>query len=277
MTNADACPDLGTLSQLVDGELEGSMARTTVAHVGRCPRCGGRMAALERAASAGRVAAPHTAAAAAATPRDGCIAPGQLVGYVTQVLTADDMRRAESHLEQCDACLVAAQEALRTTHALASAALEVPATLRARVSSRWTEDTSSVVRLAIEIARAGLRLVEQHLAPPVLALESRMIPLPAYRAGEERGGLSVTLRAEDTEIRATIVPEDGGVGVTLLLVDREGAPLVGQRLYLRHEGRSIFSARTDGTGELRLPRLEPGVYEVAYPGVDAKFSLDLRI
>jgi hypothetical protein len=186
------------------------------------------------------------------------------------------MQRAESHLERCDVCLIAAHEALRTTRALTSATLDVPATLRARVASRWPESTSTVARLAIEIARTGLRLLEQHLAPPVLSIEPRLVPLPAYRAGEERAALSVRLRAEHAEIRATLVPEDGAVGVTLLLLGPDGEPLSGQRLYLRQHGSSIFSARTDANGELRLPQLEPGVYEVACPGIHTTFRLDLR-
>jgi hypothetical protein len=53
-------------------------------------------------------------------------------------------------------------------------------------------------------------------------------------------------------------------------------PLPGQRVSLRQHTRAIFSARTDAAGEVRPPRLEPGVYEVTCPGIRTAFRLDLR-
>jgi anti-sigma factor RsiW len=273
----DACPDLATLAQLVDGELEPSLTTAAHRHAGRCARCGPRVAALERAADAGRAAMPQTPPAPRPGRTDACLSESQLAGYVTLTLAADERQRAESHLAGCDLCLIAADEALATTHALARAPLAVPATLQARVASRWPATTpSTVARLAIAIGRTGLRLLEQHLGPPVLAIEAELVPLAALRAGEERAALSVLLRAENGEIRATIVSDDEAVAVTLRVLGSEGAPLGGQRLYVRQHGSSIFSARTDANGELRLPRLEPGVYDVECAGIQTTFVLDLR-
>lgn len=278
MTTVDACPDRATLSQLVDGELSPTLTATTHRHVGACSHCRPLVAALERAADAGRMAVRRQSAAPSSAPpaADACLAPEDLAGCAARALSDDDLRRAETHLAHCDACLLATREALATMHALTSAPLEVPASLRARVASQWPESSATITRLAIEIGRTGLRLLAQHLALPVLSIEPQLVPLAVHRAGEDAAALTIRLAAENGEIRATLVPEDGAVGVTLLLLGSEGAPLSGQRLYLRQHGSAIFSARTDASGELRLPRMEPGVYDVACPGIDTTFRLDLH-
>jgi hypothetical protein len=38
----------------------------------------------------------------------------------------------------------------------------------------------------------------------------------------------------------------------------------------------VFAAHTDEAGQIALPALERGVYEVSCPGVAAAFRLDLR-
>jgi hypothetical protein len=72
------------------------------------------------------------------------------------------------------------------------------------------------------------------------------------------------------------VPAGDAVGLVLALEEASGQRLADQRIFLRHHGRSIFSARTDAEGILRTPRLERGVYEVSCPGIGTSFRLDLR-
>ena len=67
-------------------------------------------------------------------------------------------------------------------------------------------------------------------------------------------------------------PLSGGGGVSRA----EGVPLPAQRVSLQRHGRAVFSARTDDDGQIALPALERGVYEVSCPGVSAAFRLDLR-
>jgi hypothetical protein len=66
------------------------------------------------------------------------------------------------------------------------------------------------------------------------------------------------------------------VGLTLTLTSEAGEALAGQRVFVRRQGRSIISARTDDAGELQVQRIETGVYEVSCPGIGTSFRLDLR-
>ena len=88
--------------------------------------------------------------------------------------------------------------------------------------------------------------------------------------------LSFELHAAEATITTTITPAGDGVGLTVRIRDEDGGALADQRVFLRRHGRSLYSARTDADGLLRMPGVERGVYEVACPGVGATFRLDLR-
>jgi hypothetical protein len=179
---------------------------------------------LERATHAGRTAAAIPAAPVPSPPPAvACLSASLLAGWVTRALAGAELRRAESHLEACDRCLVAAREALGTVDTLSRAPHAVPVTLQAQVAAGWPEPTASVTRLAIAIARTGLRLLEQHVVSPLLSIEPQLVALPAHRSGEDGTALSLRLCGAETEIRATLVPDDGAVDVTLLLLGKTGS------------------------------------------------------
>lgn len=276
MTTADICPDPVTLNQLLDDELPAAAGTPVRDHVAGCPGCRSRVATLERAADAGR-ATVHRVPADRPAPGDDCLSDARLAGWAANALAGDELQRAEAHLDRCDPCLTAARAAIATSRTLAREGLAAPASLAARVASRWPERSPGMARLVVEVGRRSLRFLEQHLAAPLVAIEPQLVPLPTQRADDAPGAaLSVRLRGEDAEIQATLVPEDGLVGVTVLLLGQEGAPLRGQRLHVRQHGASVFSARTDANGELRLPRLEAGDYDVVCPGIATTFRLELR-
>jgi len=160
----------------------------------------------------------------------------------------------------------------------AGPALEVPAALRARVASRWSAQPSeeSLTAVVIRIARAGLTLAERHLVAPILGVEEMAAASSAVRADEHADAVSFRILAPEAKIHATVVTEGNAVGLSLTLLGSDDDALGGQRVFLRRHGRSIYSARTDAAGALEMPRLEPGVYEVACPGIGTSFRLDLR-
>ena len=84
------------------------------------------------------------------------------------------------------------------------------------------------------------------------------------------------VQASAGSIEATVVPDGDSVHLDLLLRDLNDVALGGERIFLRQKGRSLFSARTNEAGEIHLPRIDPGVYEVACTGIDTSFRLDLR-
>jgi anti-sigma factor RsiW len=273
-----SCPDLRVLSQLLDGELPPAETAAVRAHVDACTACPTRLGRLERALEGVREAA--SAPRADALPADalpGCLSPEVVAGWVTRTLPAREARGAETHLERCSRCLdevLAAAHMMAVMDALPSR--PVPATLKARVASRWGDAAEpSPAGLVLRLTRAGLALVERHVVAPLLDIELLGVPAPAVRAGAGTDALSFHIRAAEAEIQATVVPAGETVALTLTLL-RDGTPLVGQRVSLRKHARAIYSARTDAAGEVRPPRLEPGVYEVSCPGIHTAFRLDLR-
>jgi hypothetical protein len=160
----------------------------------------------------------------------------------------------------------------------ASSRAPVPTALMARVASRWpaAEPAPSLATLVIQVTRSGIRLLEKHLVEPWRELAELAAPAPAFRAGAAPSELRFQLVAAETRISATVIPAGDAVGLVLALEEASGERLADQRIFLRHRGRSIFSARTDAEGILRTPGLERGVYEVSCPGIGTSFRLDLR-
>jgi len=276
------CPDPLTLAQLADAELPADAAATVRAHTDQCPTCQAGLESLVRASGLGRAAAATGAPPAglpSATP--ACLSPERLSAHAAGALDARARAAADAHLAACDHCVGELREALHLVAALDDAPLPLPATLRARVASRWQsapepdDAAQTITRLVVRIARDGLALLERHLAAPVLDVVATTGTAGAYRSTTP-DPLSFRIKAAEAEIRATIVAEGDAVALTLRFVDRSESTLAGQRVFLRQHGRSLFSARTDDGGELRLPRLERGIYEVSCPGIQTEFRLDLR-
>lgn len=274
------CPDLRSLSQLVDGELATKAAAAAGAHVAACATCRGQLERLDHAAAGLRAAlAAHQPPAAPPVPAADCLASERVAAWVGRALDAADARAAESHLGRCDACLGEAFAAVRMLARLdAGPTAAVPPALQARVASRWaaTPAGASLTAIVIRVARAGVELLERHVVAPILDVEALLVPAPAVRSAGARDAVCFRIRAPEAQIRATIVPEGSSVGLALTLLGAADDPLAGQRVFLRRHGRSLYSARTDADGALRLPRIEPGVYEVSCPGIGTSFRLDLR-
>lgn len=206
-----------------------------------------------------------------------CLTPEQISGWAARALAPRALTAVETHLRACERCLAEALDAVRTVAILdARPGLAVPAALRERVASRWpVAEEPSLTSLVLRLGRAGLELVERHVVGPLLDLEPLAVPAPAYRAGDAPEPLAFRIRAPEAEIRATVVPAGEAVSLTLTLLRGE-APIAGERVSLRQHGRAVYSARTDAAGEVRPPRLAPGVYEVTCPGIQTAFRLDLR-
>jgi hypothetical protein len=115
-------------------------------------------------------------------------------------------------------------------------------------------------------------LIASHLVAPLLSVEEVFVPQVAYRSS----ALNLRLQAGEHTLAVFAIPDDAGVAVTLTLLDREKEALANQRIFLRQQGRAIFSAQTDQQGGLHVPRLEPGEYEVSCHEIQTTFLLELR-
>ena len=270
------CPDLLLLSQMLDGELDAN--EPARAHVSTCVTCTARLTRVRNAEKAAGAAARRDPAIESA-PSMGCLTPTQLVAWLDPTASVRERSTINAHLDGCDHCLGEAIAAARIMAQLdAGPSHPVSEVLRARVASRWASAPArrSLTELAVAVTRAGARLIERHLAEPFRDLvEVAPVAVPV-RATADVGTLHFELRADETRIRTTVVPSGDAVSVTMVLADAAGAPLPAQRVSLQRHGRAVFSAHTDDAGQIALPVLERGVYEVSCPGVAAAFRLDLR-
>jgi hypothetical protein len=270
------------LSQLADGELPAAEAGFVSAHLGECPSCGDRLNRLGRVLA---TVSEQARAASAGAGRGGrnaaCPSPDAVAGWRDLALPQPDRTAIARHLETCDTCLGEVLGATRLLARLdATPSLPVPAALRARVAAMWADaaaEESALSRLVVRVTRAGAELVESHLLSPLRELVAVPVAAPAMRSGAAASSaLSFELHAAEATITTTIAPAGDSVGLSVRIVDEDGEPLAEQRVYLRRHGRSLYSARTDADGRLRMPGVERGVYEVACPGIGTSFRLDLR-
>jgi anti-sigma factor RsiW len=283
MTTPTACPDFSSLSQFFDRELEPEEQQKIGYHIATCPTCHPLLARLEhveelmRKKSTTLSSGPNLESTA-----QECLSPELVSAYMQQELPLADGARVESHLQQCDMCLSEVREAFQIVTALTSAKRElVPAVLKARVAALWQEtekqeEAASFSRLVIQATKRGLQLLEQHLTFPFLEMQQMFVPMPVYRAEDGPSALRLNLTTGQATIRVTAVQEGRGAALKLTFFDAKQEAIAGQRIFLRQQGRAIFSAKTDEEGVLRTPHLEPGTYEVACFGMNTNFQLELR-
>lgn len=225
------------------------------------------------------------------------LSPETISAYVHHLLPAEEQQHVEGHLQHCNTCLAETQQAFRHTTLLATPnARLVPDYLKKHVVAMWRATSTpqfseisspqvvssavpsavSCSRLVIQIMQTGLQLIEKELVAPLRDVQASLTPLPAYRTDQAAMPLSVHIGTSHTAIKAVVSKEGEGVALRLTLLNPEQEGLSMQRIFLRQQGRSLFSAKTDREGTLRMPHLDPGTYEVACPGISAAFQLELR-
>jgi predicted anti-sigma-YlaC factor YlaD len=277
------CPDQSLLSQFLDGEVNSEEKAALNRHLEGCVDCRTQVDQLQRSRfvlQTALVQAPSSFIPRTLT--QDCLSPEQVSAYIHRALSLETHKNAEAHLQTCNACLSEVMEAFRTLQTLTEPKrVPVPVELRARVASRWGNPSAAAQpakfsRLVIRLAQKGLELVEQHLVSPLLDIQTTLSPLPAYRAGEEQTALNLKLHAEQSTIAILAVPQRDGLSLRMTLLGLAEEKLVGQRIFLRQSGKSIFSARTDTNGEIHIPHVESGLYEILCSGIQTTFQLELR-
>ncbi len=205
------------------------------------------------------------------------LSPETIAAYVHQLLPKEEQQQLEGHLQHCNTCLAETQQAFQYATLLTTPERRpVPDSLKKQVAAMWQTSASSRSRLVIQIVQTGLQLIEKELVAPLRDVQSSLTPLPAYRTDQTAAPLSLNIDTGHTAIKAVVSKEGEGVALRLTLLNSEQEGLSRQRIFLRQQGRSLFSAKTDREGMLRMPHLDPGTYEVACPGIPAAFQLELR-
>lgn len=222
-----------------------------------------------------------------ATVSESSLSPETISAYIHHLLPQEEQQQVEEHLQHCNACLTETQQAFQWATLLATPERRpVPDALKKQVAAMWQSSapsdqtsscqTSSCSRLVIQIGQTGLQLIAKELVAPLRDVQSSLALLPAYRTDRTAAPLSLNIDIGHTAIKAVVSKEGEGVALRLTLLAPEQEGLSRQRIFLRQQGRSLFSAKTDQEGMLRMPHLDPGTYEVACPGISAAFQLELR-
>ncbi len=187
-------------------------------------------------------------------------------------LSPAERQSIQQHLQTCRACT----EGLSLATSFDFSLIQKWVDEEQEVQDKDQEKASLFSRVIVQIAQKGLKLVEQHLVPPLLGVQEMLAPLPAYRRQEEPSALHLKINTTQAEITVTVVRDEEGIACRMAFLDTGQQALAGQQVFLRRQGRLIFSAPTDTDGVLRTPRLRPATYEVACPGVQTTFELELR-
>jgi hypothetical protein len=111
---------------------------------------------------------------------------------------------------------------------------------------------------------------------PLLQVQQLGASQLAFRSEDAAAALRLELVVEQALLRIAIVREESGLALKILLLESTEQPLAGRRLYLRREGKVVFSAKTDKAGMLRIPRLQARLYELECPELGLTFQLELR-
>lgn len=283
MSNPSTCLDITILSRVLDHEASLPEERAVTQHLATCHQCSVRMGHLQQATEKGRTILAHSHASSSLAPSTTvCLSPESIAAYVQRVLPADDTEVAERHLQTCNVCFHEVQIAFRAASFLSAPAKKaVPAALKAQVAALWQptkaeERQASLSRVVIQLAEKGLQLLEQHLVAPFFNLQEVLASVPTYRSESAPTRLDLTLAAEQLSVSLTVIPDGNGVAVTLTLFDSQQQRLAGQRVFLNQHGKAMLSKKTDHQGILRVPHLDPGLYEIACPGKAAAFEVELH-
>jgi hypothetical protein len=279
------CPDPELLSRLLDRELGAEEEATLRRHVENCAVCGAHFRQLGKVKDTVQAELRHARSRSSlSTLSSTCLSPERIAAYVHRLLPADEYAVAERHVSACPACLGEVMEALRVNKTLKrTRQASVPAALKARVASHWEQLSAPAVteeaklsRFVLQLAQKGVQLVDQYLVTPLLDVHTLLAPQPAYRVDEVWAPLQLTLHADQATIAITAVPEGTGLSLRLTMMGPDAAVLTGQRVFLRQNGKSIFSARTNHEGLIQIPHIEPGMYELSCAGIQTSFQLELR-
>jgi hypothetical protein len=187
-------------------------------------------------------------------------------------LSVEERQSIQQHLQTCRVCT----EGLALATSFDFSLIQKWVDEEREVQVKDQEKTGGFSRLIVQIAQKGLRLVEQHLVPPLLGVQEMLAPLPAYRLQAEPSVLNLKINAAQAEITVTVIQDEESIACTMTFLDTGQQALASQQVFLRRQGRLIFSAQTDIDGGVRTPRLKPATYEVACPGVQTTFQLEFR-
>lgn len=285
MTDAGHCPDLVVLSSFLDGELAGGENENVKVHLGNCPGCAGRLKDLEMA---GRSIINHLERATGLSDRSpsaDCPSGDVLSSYLHDLLPADEKHATEVHLDHCDACLSDLASMARTDAQLRRTPAEpVPRSLREKVEAIWSKAekaTEPILKVVCRLAQDGIEFLRDSLLPQGVTYQLGYAASGAYRGVAEPSlPSSILFKGNVAGIQLGLSVEWEGAdraGLKVKIEDEEFHPLSAQRIHLRREQILVYSERTDANGNVTIPNLEPGTYEIGISALGKECTIDFEL
>ncbi len=291
MTAPQSTPDVLTLLQYLDGELEPSEARRIEQQATSDQEVREQIDRLRHFLTEMGTTVDEMSFSASHPPAVSLDCPDLevVIAYAADALDGTEKPQFEQHLRHCEACLHdVVQHRTVATWAAIGDDVPLPADLKARTEALWTPMKPTVTRLVIQQLKKGvakgLTLLEKHIVEPIVSVLEMPTPQLALRGGEsaspgETPVLVFRVDAGKPIIEGTLMlPPGGEATLTLKFLGADQQPLVKKLVELRQHDKLIFSKETDARGVLDASDIDlnPGVYEVECPAIQTKFELDLR-
>ena len=285
MTEAGHCPDLVVLSSFLDGELAGVENEGVKVHLGTCPACAGRLKSLEMAGQSMMNHLERATGLSDRSPSADCPSGVILSSYLHDLLPADDKHATEIHLDHCDACLSDLASMARTEMRMREAPAEpVPRYLRERVEAFWTKAekaTEPILKVVCRLAQDGIEFLRDSLLPQGVTYQLGYAASRAYRGGAAPSlPSSILFNGNVAGIQLGLSVEWEGAdraGLKVKIENEEFHPLSAQRIHVRREQILVYSERTDANGNVTIPNLEPGSYEIGISASGKECTIDFEL
>lgn len=284
MTTPQLTPDILTLLQYLDGELEANEAQRIEQQAITDAEVRSQLERLRQFIAELRTTVDEMSFSASHPPAVSVDCPDLevIIAYAASALGGPEKSQFEQHLRKCEACLHdVVQHRMVAALAAIGADVPLPVALKAKAEAQWAPPKPALTRLVIQQAKKGLErglaLVERYLVEPVISVLEMPTPQLALRG--EASVLVINVETEKASVEGTLIqPANDGLTLTLKLLDADRKPLSKKFVEIREQGKLIFSAETDAQGMLDVSdiELEPGTYEVACPAIQTTFELDVR-
>jgi anti-sigma factor RsiW len=285
MTDASTCPEIMVLSSYLDGELDQEQNSGVKLHLQNCPSCS---AHIERLKATDTLLINHMGEPrnpTSATMKDNCLSPDVLTAYLHDVLSLEERKSAEAHLDGCNACVAELSALTKSEMELERRPNDpVPAVLRSRVEALWAKDQKNeepIFRLAVRLLKDGLEVLRDSLVPSSVAIQEMFSPVGAYRSAEKPSSPSgVLLKRSLPGIEVTVILEwrsNTQAQLRTKVEDDRHQAVVGKRVFLRRNETLVFSDRTSADGVVVVPDLEIGSYELGISTTEKDFYVTIDI
>ncbi len=281
----ETCPEISVLSAFFDGELEKDQNQRVQFHAQSCSACADR---LKRFDAVDQLLVGHLGEAMTtsnSSRRADCVTPEVMTSYFHDLLSGEEKKQVEAHLDLCDDCLSEFASLAKAEMRMEQSKTEpLPNALRERVKAFWTKEERAkepILRLAVRLASEGLEIIRDSLFPHEVSMQEVFAPAGVYRATPKSSLPSgVLLKRDLPGIQLSVLLEwekADRAGLRIKIANEKSNPVAGQRVLLRQEKVFLCSERTDADGAVTITNLEPGVYQLGILTLDKEFYVDLEI